>query len=293
MPINNGVSIPGGFNGATNPAFSNVPPTGLIGFEQAIRGGTGAALGELDVGNRGLENQAALAGLRGNEAQAGAFDNFQSSPGQQFLLDQSEKALTRNASATGGLSGGNLLQELQRNAIGLAAQDFGNSFQRGQQVLGSQQGAAGNAAGLISSAGNNLADARFSTGQQIASSAGGTTSALANLQNQLGAGQSNILGQGATNLGNLVSGTGQQSSQLNQQLATILANIGTGTGSALASPIQAAAQFDAAGTLGQNSAIQNSLQQLIQLNSGQNSTTTGGGSQIGASTGSFGPNGQL
>ena len=64
------------------------PPIGLTGAEQALQGGFQGGIAALDAGNQGIDIQAALAGLRGNEAQGQAFQNFQSSPGQQFLRDQ-------------------------------------------------------------------------------------------------------------------------------------------------------------------------------------------------------------
>lgn len=129
---------------------NGAPITGVLGAEdiirrggrgalQALGQGVGSAIGEIRGGQQGIEGQAALAGLRGSEAQAAAFEGFQASPGQKFLQEEAERALTRTSAATGGIGGGNVLKELQRQAIGLAQQDFGAQFQRGQQVLGSQQ----------------------------------------------------------------------------------------------------------------------------------------------------------
>ena len=264
-----------------------IPRTGLIGMEQALQGGLqgslqtlaqgiGSAQGEIDIGNQGLENQAALAGLRGNAAQGAAFNNYQQSPGQQFLQQQGERTLMRNASAMGGIGGGNIRRELVRYGQGMAAQDFGNQFNRGQQVLSSQQGSASNlanlaaqggsmGANLITNAAGTAAQGRFTTGQNIAQAASGTTSALANLQNQLGQQQAGVIGQGTTNQANLLSGTGQNASQLQQQLAVILANIGTQTGSSMANQANLAGKYDAAGILGQNTAVQNTINQLMQM----------------------------
>ena len=295
------VSIPGNFNIGNQPAFpggmppaalpattgGGVPPTGLLGFEQAISGGLGGALQtlggglgaaqrEIDIGNIGLEGQAAFGGLRGPEAQAEAFAGFQASPGQQFLQQEAERALLRNEAAVGGLGGGNVLRELQRQAIGLAQQDFSNQCQRGQQVLGSQQASARDLANLssqccvlgsqlISGAGQDIGGARFTTGQGLAQAAGGTTTALANLQNQLGLGQANVFGQGTTNLANLVGGTGQVSGQVSQDLGTVLANIGTGQASNLVQPTLLQGAFQAQTIQNQNAAVQNILEQLLEL----------------------------
>lgn len=271
------------------PFGGGIPQTGVIGAESVIRQGTREALGvlgggigqareDISAGGQGIENQAALAGLRGPEAQAAAFQNFQQSPGQQFLQEQAERATTRQAAATGGLGGGNVLRELQRQAIGLAQQDFSNQFQRGQQVLGSQQLQGSNlanlasqqgqlGAGLISGATGQLGGQRFAAGQQLAQAATGTAANLANLQQQLGQGISGITGQGLTNLANLLSGTGQASAQQLNQLSTTLANLGVGGATNAAGFTSLAGQFDAASVQGQNTAVQNAINQLIQSGS--------------------------
>jgi len=313
----------------------HIPPTGLIGSEQAIQQGLGSQLGllaqgigsaqgEIDISTgqarqdigRGFgravgaidpfiqggadasQLQAAQSGALGAEAQQQAFQDFQASPGQQFLQQEAERALLRNAGATGGLGGGNVLRELQQQAIGLAQQDFQNQFGRLGQVAGTGQQAAGTQAGLLAQRGQalgnvaqqgganlsnlalqggvlpaqavggaagQLAQGRFGVGQQLAQAAQGISTGQANLQNQLGGGLANQFGQGSTNLANLTSGTGAQSAQLQQNLASILANIGTGTASNAAGFTNAAAQFDASGILGQNTAVQNTLSQLLQL----------------------------
>ena len=66
----------------------------------------------------------------GADAQAQAYAQFQESPGQAYLREQAERSLVANSAATGGLAGGNVLKELQGQAVGLAAQDFQNQFDR-------------------------------------------------------------------------------------------------------------------------------------------------------------------
>lgn len=235
--------------------------TGLIGSEQALHnalagslsvlgGGINTARGDLTpytttgAGATGI--QAALAGALGPEAQAQAYQNFQASPGQQYLQQQAERAITRNAAATGGRQGGNVLQELQRNAIGLAQQDFGNQFNRLSQVAGQGLTAAGQAANLAAQGGQAASNLAFQTGQslaggrqrageQIAGNVSGTTSALADLINQQGSGIANVLGGAQNNIVNLLQGAGAAQGQSSQNLATILANIATQQGSQAAS----------------------------------------------------------
>ena len=93
---------------------------GLAAIQSAIQQGVDPFQSFLGAGQDAQGVQAALSGALGAEAQAQAFANFQDSPGQAFLQERGERAVTRNASATGGLGGGRVLQELQRkNGDGL------------------------------------------------------------------------------------------------------------------------------------------------------------------------------
>lgn len=55
---------------------------------------------------------------------------FSRTPESQYLQDQSQKALQRSAAARGTLLTGGLQKALQSNAVGLAAQDFGDAYNR-------------------------------------------------------------------------------------------------------------------------------------------------------------------
>jgi len=212
----------------------HVPQTGLIGSEQALQGGLEGALSALqqgvDTGRQDLGQfarfgsqanklQAQFSGAAGPQQQQSAFQGFVSSPGQQFLRDQQEQALTRNAAAVGGLGGGNVRTALQDQAFGRAQTDFGNQFarlgevaNRGFQAQGTRAGLAaqgGQAAGnLAFGTGQALAGGRTRAGEQIAGNLSGTTSALANL----------------------LSGAGQASATSSGNLAQLLANIAAGQG---------------------------------------------------------------
>ena len=239
----------------------HAPPVGLIGSEQALRqgqtgaeaalrGGLRGGLSALDVGNEGLDIQAALAGLRGGPAQATAFQNFQQSPGQQFLREQGEQTILRNQAAIGGLGGGNVRRALTEFGIGTAAQDFGNQFQRGQQVIGSQQALAPTAANLISGTGQNIAQSRLGTGQNLAGGRFQTGSALSNLLSQQGGGAADIIGTGSANIAQLLQGFGGQQAGSNQALATLLANLAAQQGTAAAGQPSAAQFLQNTGSLG-------------------------------------------
>lgn len=301
-------------------------------LQQGIQGFQGFA----DQGAGAGNVQAALSGALGPEAQAQAFQNYQSSPGFQFALDEAERSSVRNASATGGLGGGRLQQELQRQAIGYAQQDFGNQFNRlggvadrGMQATGQQGNLLAQQAGLASNlgiagsnviqnqgqaglqtgqnilnarqnlgdslgnlaqqtvlqganyaynTGQNLASGRTRAGEQIAGAIGSTTSSLANLMNQQGAGISDIIGTGASNINQLYQLASQGDAAAKEQLGTILANLAAQQGSQQGSqPIIPGAQSNMLGQLG---TIASGVGGLISATS-QNSNN--------ASAGSMGP----
>lgn len=137
--------------------------------------------------------QAALSGALGPEAQAEAYANFQASPGQQFLRDQAEQALLRNASATGGLGGGAILDALQKQAIGYAAQDYQNYFNRlggvsgqGLDAAGKISALLGQGAGLASTGGAQGLDFYGQTGRDLAQIAGSKYGARSDLYRGIG-----------------------------------------------------------------------------------------------------------
>jgi len=106
----------------------------LIGERfEAVRGGlqpfiSGAA--------PAFEQQQALSGALGPEAQAAAFGAFQEDPGTQFLREQGLRLVGAGAAKTGGLGGGERLRELTRFSQGLALQDLSSRFNRLGAVTG-------------------------------------------------------------------------------------------------------------------------------------------------------------
>ena len=65
--------------------------------------------------------------------------DFLRSQGSQFLQDQQQKAIQRSAAARGTLLNGGTLKALQANAVGNAAQDYGNAFNRALQTYGTNR----------------------------------------------------------------------------------------------------------------------------------------------------------
>ena len=121
------------------------------------------------AGVSALEQQQALIGLGGQEAQQQAFAGLEESRGQQFLRERGQKNLLRNAAAIGGIGGGNVREALVQQGVGFAQQDIQNQFGRLGQIAGQGQAAATNvgqfgqqAAGQISQGIQGAAEARAS-----------------------------------------------------------------------------------------------------------------------------------
>lgn len=94
-----------------------------------------------EAGVGALEQQQALLGLGGQEAQTAAFAGLQESPGQRFIRERAQKNLLRNQSAIGGLGGGNVRSALVEQGAGFASQDIQNQFGRLGQIAGQGQAA--------------------------------------------------------------------------------------------------------------------------------------------------------
>jgi len=267
-----------------------LPQTGLIGSEQAMTTGLSGAMSALgrsagaggygygggggggyqsasqmavdanptqgyqQGGEQAQQMNAALTGALGADAQAQAYSQFQDSPGQAYLREQAERGLTRNSAAIGGLGGGNVRKELQQQAVGLAAQDFQNQFDRRGTVADRGMAAANTeaeilmgqdrnqtsldqsnisantnryntnvnsglqrdlaAAGYQFDSGNNVAAGRTNAGNNIASNVAQSTSNLANFINQQG-----------TNVGNIYANAGGQQGASFTNFADNAANV--------------------------------------------------------------------
>lgn len=190
---------------------------GVAGFDPYTQGGANAQKLYDD-----------LTGVNGPQAQAAAQTTYQNSPALQYQMEQMQKATERSSAARGGLLSGRAGLELQRNAQGLASQDYfknlaavGDSANRGlsaasqvgnlrsnQAQMGAQlQGIglqaqaqyemqkeqtradiANKLSGLAESRGINLGAMRTGLGQSQAATALGTGSELSSLRSNLATG---------------------------------------------------------------------------------------------------------
>lgn len=126
---------------------------------------------------------------------------FENSPGYQYQMDEMMRAVQNSAAARGNLGSGATLKALQRNAQGLAAQDYWNYYNSNRQsVMDTQnsdqtrinnlQNLAGMGLGAASQSGQFGANAASNAGnfmtQGAAAMASGVTGAANAYQNMVG-----------------------------------------------------------------------------------------------------------
>lgn len=149
-------------------------------------------------GERAYEQQAALAGLSGPEAQRAAVEAISGSPGFQESVRQGEEALLARASATGGLRGGNIQAALGQFRPAMLEQAINQAYGR----FGGLAGTGLNLTGGLVSGGQSAAGLTGQAGQGMATNIG-------NLLAQQGAAQAGGVLAGAAPFANLAALPGQ------------------------------------------------------------------------------------
>ena len=141
--------------------------------------------GYTQAGPQAFGRQLDLAGLRGPQAQQAAIQQVQAQPRFGALTRAGEEAILANASATGGLRGGNTQNALARFRSDLLAQEIEREYARMGGLTAFGQGVSQNLAQLGQASGASVGAQGMQTGQGIA-----------NLQGAAGAAQAGgILGQ--------------------------------------------------------------------------------------------------
>lgn len=100
----------------------------------------------LEAGQQALQQQQALSGALGAEAQQAAISEIESSPQLQAMMEQGEAGMLANAAATGGLRGGNLQGALAQ----YRPQMLNQAIQQQYQQLGGLTNMGYGAAGALS-----------------------------------------------------------------------------------------------------------------------------------------------
>ena len=140
----------------------------------------------LDAGENSLSSLLALTGASGAQAYQDEIDLIRSSPEYTSLIQDGEEALLANASATGGLRGGNtqgalgqLRPQILSNLINQRYSRLGGITQLGQSSAANQASAGlqtgSNIANLFGQSGAAQAGAALSVGQNNANAIGGIT----------------------------------------------------------------------------------------------------------------------
>lgn len=170
------------------------------------------ALGQLqtfaDVGQNALMMQQALSGAAGPQIQKQVIANIEQSPEFQTMARQGEAAILQNASATGGLRGGNVQAALAQYRPQLLNQFIQQKY---QQLGGLAQAGLETSRGLTS-LGASIGESAAARGAQ-------------SIQNLLGLGAGTAEGlygrgaQAAQNLAGMGTGFGQQLLQTGQASA--------------------------------------------------------------------------
>lgn len=128
----------------------------------------------VSAGTGALSAQQDILGLNGTGAQQSAYSSIQSSPAFQALSKSGTDAITANASATGGLRGGNVQGALAQFQPQLLAQLIQQQYGNLGSITGIGQSSAAGVGNAGVSTGNNIAQLLQ---QQGAATAGGQISA--------------------------------------------------------------------------------------------------------------------
>ena len=200
---------------------------------RGYRGADAMMSGYSQGGADAQRTQAALSGALGPEAQAQAMANFQSSPGQDYLREQTERGVLRNAAALGGLGGGNVMKELQRNASGLASQDFQNQFNRLGDVANRGLTADTTRAGMRNTMAGRMADLRASLGTQRADMRNVMGGRMADLRSQMGTQRADMRNLMGSRIADTQGQFGQLRGGVRERTGQSMADVGFQTGAML------------------------------------------------------------
>lgn len=132
----------------------------------------------IEAGNLAREQLVSSLGLRGQEAEQEFLSGFKESAGQKFLRERGEKSLVRNASAIGGLGGGNVRRALTEQGIGIASQRLSERQNRLAAVSGSGQTASSDLGQFGQTTATNIGNLALASGEARASGIMGQNQAI-------------------------------------------------------------------------------------------------------------------
>ena len=151
----------------------------------------------IEAGGQGLAGQLALLGQSGQAAQAQAISDIEGGAGFQALIAQGENAMLQNASATGGLRGGNTQAALAQFRPAMLQQAIDSQYQR----LGGLASSGQSSAAMSGQAGQSSANSISNLLQQQGAATAGGALAGAAAFNQGLSGITNAAGYALSNPG--------------------------------------------------------------------------------------------
>ena len=181
-------------------------------YEEAGAGQLGTLGQYAGAGSTALQQQQALTGALGPAAQASAIASIEQSPEMQAMIQQGENAMLQNASATGGLRGGNVQAAMAQFRPQLLSGLINQQYTR----LGGLSSMGGNVAQNLASMGSTATQNIAQLGQAAAAGTGAAglksaeaVSGLLGQQGQATAGGQLAYGaQAGQNFGSLTGGLG-------------------------------------------------------------------------------------
>lgn len=150
----------------------------------------------VEGGTNAFSQMANIAGVNGAGAQGIALDGIQNDPRMQYEIQSGEDALLANASATGGLRGGNtqaalaqLRPQIFSGMIDQTYAQLGGLASMGQAAAGNQaaaaQGLASNTTGLLQAQGSAIAGGALGGAAAFNQGLGGVGNAAGALLGQI------------------------------------------------------------------------------------------------------------
>jgi hypothetical protein len=192
----------------------------------------------INGGNGALTAQQNLLGINGNDAQTAAINGIKTSGQYDALNAQGQDAILQNASATGGLRGGNVQGALAQFAPALL-----------NQMIQQQYANLGGLTSMGANAANSVGNAGINTGNAILGAASNAGNTIANL------GSNASSNENALNLGTM--------QQLNN-LGINLSNTSMNGAQLISGLLNQSGAAQAGGALAQGKAQQNGLNSIFQ-----------------------------
>lgn len=150
----------------------------------------------VEAGTGALTAQQDLLGLNGAAGQQSAINGVQNSPQFAAMLQQGQNSILSNASATGGLRGGNVQGALGQFAPQLLSQLLQQRFDQLGGLTSIGQNAAAGTGNAGQAAGNNIAQLLQQMGAGQAGNALAQGRALSSIPNAISSGLGGFMGMG-------------------------------------------------------------------------------------------------